>query len=58
MDEEDDIPSDIYYSNLDGNFNYDLDNHFGECADRNNLSLVDEADLLSEIYIGRACVDS
>jgi len=58
LDEEEDIPSDVYYSNLDGNFNYDLDNHFGECAERNNISYIDEADLLSEIYIGRACVDN
>jgi len=57
-EEEDDIPSDIYYSNLDGNFNYDLDEHFGECSDRNNLTNIDEADLLSEVYIGRACVDN
>ncbi len=57
-EEEDDIPSDIYYSNLDGNFNYDLDEHFGECADRNNLTTIDEADLLAEVYIGRACVDN
>jgi hypothetical protein len=57
-EEEDDIPSDIYYSNLDGNFNYDLDNHFGESPDRNDIAYIDEADLLSEIYVGRACVDS
>ena len=57
-EEEDDIPSDIYYSNLDGNFNYDLDEHFGECSDRNNLTNIDEADLLSEVYVGRACVDN
>jgi hypothetical protein len=57
-EEEDDIPSDLYYSNLDGNFNYDLDLHFGESPDRNNLTFLDEADLLSEVYIGRACVDN
>jgi len=57
-EEEDDIPSDIYYSNLDGNFNYDCDNHFGECSDRNDAGEIDEADLYSEVYIGRACVDS
>jgi hypothetical protein len=57
-EEEDDIPSDIYYSNLDGNFNYDLDEHYGECADRNDLINIDEADLLSEVFVGRACVDN
>jgi hypothetical protein len=57
-EEEDDIPSDIYYACLDGTFNYDMDNHFGESKDRNNLSFLDEADLLSEVSVGRACVDS
>jgi len=57
-EEEDDIPSDIYYSNLDGNFNYDLDEHFGECSVRNNLTTIDEADLLAEVFIGRTCVDN
>jgi hypothetical protein len=57
-EEEDDIPSDVYYACLDGNFNYDLDGHFGECADRNDIAFVDEADLLAEVYVGRACVDS
>jgi len=27
--EEDDIPSDVYYACLDGNFNYDMDIHWG-----------------------------
>jgi len=57
-EEEADIPSDVYYSNLDGNFNYDLDIHFGESPDRNNYANIDEADLLSEVFIGRACVDN
>jgi hypothetical protein len=57
-EEEDDIPSDVYYACLDGNFNYDCDEHFGECADRNDLTMMDEADLYSEVWIGRACADS
>ncbi|MCK4349109.1 MAG: hypothetical protein KAW47_10880, partial [Thermoplasmatales archaeon] len=57
-EEEDDIPSDVYYACLDGNFNYDMDSHFGECADRNDVADIDEADLLAEVYVGRACVDS
>ena len=57
-EEEADIPSDIYYACLDGSFNYDMDEHFGESKDRNNISLIDEADLLSEVSVGRACVDS
>ena len=57
-EEVDDIPSDIYYACLDGNFNYDCDMHFGESADRNNAADVDEADLYAEVWVGRACVDS
>lgn len=57
-EEEDDIPSDVYYACLDGNFNYDHDHHFGECADRNNVTELDEADLYAEVWVGRACVDS
>jgi hypothetical protein len=57
-EEEDDIPSDVYYACLDGNFNYDCDEHFGECADRNDLGNIDEADLYAEVWIGRAPVDS
>jgi len=56
--EEDAIPSDMYYACLDGNFNYDLDEFFGEAASRNDQADVDEADLLSEVSVGRACVDS
>lgn len=57
-EEVDDIPSDVYYACLDGNFNYDCDEHFGECADRNDVEEIDEADLYSEVLVGRACVDS
>jgi hypothetical protein len=56
--EEDDIPSDVYYACLDGNFNYDMDDHFGENETQNDLATIDEADLLSEISVGRACVDA
>ena len=56
--EEDDIPSDVYYACLDGNFNYDMDIHWGENETLNNAALVDEADLLCEVYVGRACVDA
>jgi len=57
-EEQDDIPSDIYYACLDGNFNYDCDSHFGESADRNDITDIEEADLYAEIWVGRACVDS
>ena len=58
-EEEDDIPSDVYYACLDGSFNVDLDEHFGESKDRcTHHSKSDEADLYAEVYVGRACVDS
>ncbi|MBI9038616.1 MAG: T9SS type A sorting domain-containing protein [Bacteroidales bacterium] len=46
---EDDIPADIYYSNLDGNWNADGDNKFGE---------IGEEDFYSEVAIGRICADN
>jgi hypothetical protein len=57
-EEQDDIPSDVYYACLDGNFNYDCDAHFGESPDRNNVVEVDEADLYAEVWVGRCCADS
>jgi len=44
-----DVPADIYYSNLDGTWNDDGDNRWGE---------PEEADLAGEVYIGRMAVDS
>ncbi len=46
---EDDIPADVYYSNLDGNWNTDGDSRWGEPG---------EDDLYSEVGIGRICVDT
>lgn len=57
-EEQEDIPSDVYYACLDGNFNYDCDLHFGESPDRNDVTLVDEADLYAEVWVGRCCADS
>ena len=34
--EEDDIPSDVYYACLDGNYNYDMDEQWGENATNND----------------------
>jgi len=57
--EEDDIPSDVYYACLDGNFNYDCDMHFGEAKNFNDADEeIDEADLYAEVWVGRACADS
>ncbi|HER45495.1 MAG TPA: PKD domain-containing protein, partial [Thermoplasmatales archaeon] len=55
---EEDIPSDVYYACLDGNFNRDGDDHWGENATQNGYNDEDEADLLCEVYVGRACVDA
>ncbi len=52
------IPSDVYYACLDGNFNEDEDEKWGENATGNDVSNEDEADLFAEVYVGRACVDS
>lgn len=42
------LPSDMYYSGLDGNWDTDLNGRWGEAG---------EADLYAEISIGRICVD-
>jgi len=46
---DENIPSDLYYAGLDGNWNEDGDQYWGEPG---------EADLLAEVYVGRAPVDS
>ncbi|MBN1337831.1 MAG: hypothetical protein JXA03_00830, partial [Bacteroidales bacterium] len=46
---DEDVPADIYYSNLDGNWNNDGDNRWGEPG---------EDDLYSEVSIGRICIDN
>ena len=47
---EQDIDSDIYWSNLDNTFNADLDNYWGEEGDSG-------FDLYTELYIGRLTCD-
>jgi hypothetical protein len=47
---ETDIDADIYWSNLDNNFNADLDNYWGEEGDSG-------FDLYAEMYIGRLTCD-
>ena len=46
----DQIPADLYYAALDGNWNDDEDDKWGEYPI--------EADFLAEVYVGRAPVDS
>jgi hypothetical protein len=47
--EDDDIPSDMYYGCLDGNWNNDGDNDWGEQG---------ETDLYAEVAIGRLSIDN
>jgi len=49
VDDDPSLPSDMYFSNLDGNWNNDGDNSWGE---------GNEMDLYSEVGIGRICVGS
>ncbi len=49
----DNIPSDVYYSCLDGSFNFDGDSYWGEPIDGPNGG---DVDLMSEVYVGRAPV--
>ncbi len=46
---DDDIASDLYYAGLDGDWNQDGDNRWGEPG---------EDDLLAEVWVGRMAVDS
>ena len=49
------IESDIYYACLDGNFNGDGDQFFGEPNDGPDGG---DVDLMAEVYVGRASVDT
>jgi len=48
------INSDLYYGALDGTYNDDFDQHFGEDSDH---SIREEADFIAEVYIGRTPVN-
>jgi uncharacterized repeat protein (TIGR01451 family) len=48
------IATDLYYSCLDGNWNGDGDNLYGEGMVPSPFSAGDGADLLPEVYVGRA----
>lgn len=52
---EDYMPSDLYYACLDGPYNYDGDNQWGEPNDGTGGG---DVDLIAEVYVGRACVDT
>jgi hypothetical protein len=49
------MPVDLYYACLDGTYNYDGDDKWGEPNDGDNGS---DVDLIAEVYVGRACVDN
>jgi hypothetical protein len=52
---EDYMPSDLFYACLDGPYNYDGDNKWGEPTDGTDGG---DVDLIAEVYVGRACVDT
>jgi len=52
---ETEMPVDMYYGCLDGTFNYDGDNLWGERTDGEN---GDDVDLYADVFVGRACVDN
>ena len=47
------MPSDLYYACLDGTYNYDEDEQWGEPTDGEQGA---DVDLIAEVYLGRACV--
>ncbi len=47
------MPADIYYACLDGPYNSDGDERWGEPNDGENNK---DVDLVAEVYVGRACV--
>ena len=49
------IPSDMYYACLDGNYNSDNDSRWGEPTDGPGGS---DVDLVADVYVGRAPVDN
>ena len=53
--ESDNLPADLYYGCLDGTYNYDGDDLWGEPQDGADGG---DVDLRAEVYIGRACVEN
>ncbi|MBN1280584.1 MAG: hypothetical protein JXA00_02945 [Candidatus Thermoplasmatota archaeon] len=49
------MPADVYYACLDGTYNYDGDNKWGEPTDGENGS---DVDLIADVYVGRACAST
>jgi hypothetical protein len=49
------MPADLYYACLDGPYNSDGDEYWGEPNDGQNGT---DVDLIADVYVGRACVDT
>ncbi len=49
----DNFPSDLFYACLDGTYNYNGNDKWGEPHDGDNGK---DVDLIAEVYVGRACV--
>jgi hypothetical protein len=49
------MPADLYYACLDGTYNYDGDDKWGEPHDGENGG---DVDLIAEVYVGRACAST
>ncbi len=54
----DDIPTDLYFACLDGNWNADGDSKYGEGFLDSLFAPGDDADLYPEIFVGRAPVNN
>ncbi len=52
------VPTDLYYSCLDGNWNLDGDAAFGEGRPPGQTTGGDEADLAPDVFVGRAPVST
>jgi hypothetical protein len=52
---ETEMPADLYYACLDGTYNYDGDDKWGEPHDGENGG---DVDLIAEVYVGRACAST
>ncbi|MGC9307948.1 MAG: C25 family cysteine peptidase, partial [Thermoplasmatota archaeon] len=51
------MPSDLYYACLDGSYNYDGDENWGEAYEDGDEGQRNDVDLFAEVYVGRAPVD-
>jgi len=49
------MPSDLYYACLDGPYNYNGNDKWGEPTDGEDGG---DVDLIADVYVGRACVDT